>query len=252
MKSLKKTYQQTIPQNIRAKMHVFFFKIRAVFVIGNKVECNCCNSNFSRFLDFGDYKKRKNAICPNCLSLERTRMLWLFLKDSKYLKEKTILQFAPFKVIEKKIKQISSVKYISGDIDPTLAMKKIDITEIDYNKNSFDVILCSHVLSVVKNDKKAIKELYRVLKPNGTLILQTYIFKKYEKTFEDFNIKTNDERYKAYGKHYLQRCYGKDFTERFLKEGFSVDIYDPKKFFTVNEIKKYGIQNSGVIYLFTK
>jgi SAM-dependent methyltransferase len=249
---LKRLYQSTIPQKIRADMHVSFWKMKSIFVTGNNVNCNCCDKKFSRFLDYGDYKKRKNAICPNCLSLERTRMLWDFLKDSKYLNNKSILHFAPFRVIEKKIKQIPSIKYISGDIDPMLAMRKIDITKIDYNENSFDVVLCSHVLSVVKNDKKAIQELYRVLKPKGTLILQTYIYKKYEKTFENFNIESNNERYKAYGKHYLQRCYGKDFIERFIKEGFSVDIHVPNKTLTADKIKKHGLQNSGVIYLFTK
>jgi hypothetical protein len=252
MTSLKKLYQYIIPQSVRANVHIILWKVRSVSVIGNNVNCNCCNRSFSRFLDYGDYKKRKNAICPNCLSLERTRMLWHFLKDSKYLHKKSILHFAPFRVIEKKIKQIASVKYISGDIDPMLAMKKIDITNIEYKENSFDVILCSHVLSVVKDDKKAIKELYRILKPKGTLILQTYIYKKYEKTFENFNVKNDEDRYKTYGKHYLQRCYGKDFNERFIDEGFTVDIYDPNKTLKKDEIKKHGIQNSGLIYLFNK
>jgi ubiquinone/menaquinone biosynthesis C-methylase UbiE len=186
------------------------------------------------------------------LSLERTRLLWHFLEGSDYLKNTSILQFAPFKTIENKIKNKVNVNYISGDIDAMLAMKKIDITNIDYPDFSFDVILCSHVLSVVKKDLKAINEMFRVLKPKGTLILQEHIFEEFETTFEDFTIKTDNERYNTYGKHYLQRCYGKDFTERFIDIGFSVCIYDPKKELSEEKIKKNGIQNSGIIHLFTK
>ena len=252
MSVLKEIYQFIIPKKIRAKMHVGFWKLKSLTIKGNNVTCNCCNKSFSRFFDYGDYKKRTNALCPNCLSLERTRLLWYFLKDSKYIHNKTILHFAPFKTIEKKLKKNTSIKYISGDIDSSLAMKQIDITNINYPANSFDVILCSHVLSVVKEDLKAIKELYRVLKPNGTLILQTYIYKQYNKTFEDFTLVTDKDRYKAYGKHYLQRCYGKDFTERFTNEGFSLEVYNPEEKITLEKRKKLGLQNSGKIYLFTK
>ena len=252
MSYLKKVYQFIISKAFRAKMHVGYWKIKGFTIPGNNVKCNCCEKSYSRFFNYGDYKKRMNALCPNCMSLERTRLLWLFLKDSKYLNNTSILHFAPFKTIEKKLQKNTSVNYISGDIDPMLAMKKVDITNIDFKKNTFNVILCSHVLSVVKEDIKAIKELYRILKPKGTLILQTFIYKEYDKTFEDFNIKTDNERYKAYGKHYLQRCYGRDFTERFLNEGFKVDVYDPTKNLSADIIKKHGLQNSGVIYLFTK
>ena len=252
MLQLKKIYQFLIPKATRAYMHVCFWKVKSLFVIGNNVNCNCCNSSFSKFLDYGDYKKRENAICPNCLSIERTRLLWYFLEGSDYLKNKSILQFAPFKAVENKIKNKGNVNYISGDIDAMLAMKKIDITNINYPDFSFDVILCSHVISVVKKDIKAINEMFRVLKPKGTLILQEHIFEEFETTFEDFTIKTDNERYNTYGKHYLQRCYGKDFTARFINAGFSIKIYNPKDTLTKDEIKNYGLQNSGMIHLFTK
>jgi SAM-dependent methyltransferase len=252
MSSLKKVYQFIIPQSFRALIHNSLWKVKALSVVGNNVNCNCCGKNFSKFLDYGDYKKRKNAICPNCLALERTRLLWFFLEKSPYLSKKNILQFAPLKIIENNIIKNTTANYISGDIDPFLAMKKVDITNICFDENSFDVILCSHVLSVVKEDIKAIKELYRVLKPKGILIFQEFIFNKFDITYENFTLETATERYETYGKHYLMRCYGKDFTQRFLKEGFSVKIFDPKKALTKHKIKRHGLQNSGVIYLFTK
>jgi hypothetical protein len=250
MNRIKKVYQYIFSKKIRAKFHIYLWKLKAVFILGDAVNCNCCNKNYSKFFDYGDYQKRKNAICPNCLSLERTRLLWLFLKNSNYIKNISILQFSPFKIIEKQLQVIAGVTYVSGDIDPMLAMKKIDITNIDFKNSSFDVVICSHVLSVVKEDLKAIKELYRVLKSGGTLILQEHIFKNYDTTFEDFSISTDDERFKTYGKHYLQRCYGNDFTQRFLKEGFTVEIFDPVKELSNEIIQKHGLQNSGVIHLF--
>ncbi|AUC86446.1 hypothetical protein CW731_14670 [Polaribacter sp. ALD11] len=255
MSYLKKIYQFILPKYFRASIHNLYWKtwkVKLIFDKGNNVSCNCCNKNFSKFLAYGDYKKRENARCPYCLSLERTRMLWGFLKDSKYLKNTSILHFAPSKVIEDKLKKKSLVNYISGDIDKSLAMEVVDITNIKYNSNYFDVVLCSHVLSVVKNDIQAIKELYRVLKFGGTLILQEYIFEIFENTLEDFTITTDKERFKTYGKHYLMRCYGKDFTNRFVEEGFTFEVYDPKKVLTEEKIKQYGLQNSGVLFLFRK
>ena len=252
MSSIKKVYQYIFPKKIRAQFHVILWHIKSFFIIGNNVSCNCCNKNYSKFFDYGDYQKRLNALCPKCLSLERTRLLWLFLKNSNYIKNTSILQFSPFKIIEKQLQVIDGVAYISGDIDPMLAMKKIDITNIDFKNSSFDVVLCSHVLSVVKEDLKAIKELFRVLKSGGTLILQEHIFENFDDTFEDLSISTDEERFKTYGKHYLQRCYGNDFTQRFLKEGFTVEIFDPIKELSEEIIKKHGLQNSGVIHLFHK
>lgn len=180
-------------------------------------------------------------------------MLWEFLTKSSYLQDQNrVLHFSPARVLEKKLLKNPSIKYQSADIDPLMAMEVVDIMNIKYQSNLFDVIICSHVLSVVKEDLVAIEELYRVLKKNGTLIFLEHIYQDYEKTYEDFSLKSGHERMKAYGKHYLMRCYGKDLSERFLKRGFSSEVYNITDHLTSEKIKKHGLQNSGVVFLFKK
>ena len=79
----------------------------------------------------------------------------------------SVLHIAPERVFEKKLKQLKNLDYITADLDPGRAMVQMDITNISYEDNFFDVILCSHVLEHIPDDRKAMRELYRVLKPGG-------------------------------------------------------------------------------------
>lgn len=232
-------------KNFRRKSISFLYK-------GNKVTCNCCGKSFKYFLPFGDLKKRPNALCPWCFSLERTRLLWYFLKNTDVLKtHNTILHFAPAKFIEEKLKNQKHLTYLSTDINPNLAMDVSDITKLKYESNSFDLIICGHVLSVVKEEKKAFEELYRVLKKDGILILLECIYNN-EITIEDTSIDTDEERIKLYGQPYLERKYGKDFVKRIKEKQFSVSIYNPAEELTEDALERYGMQNGDVLFLCKK
>lgn len=254
MKYIKIHYKKILPEKIRINIRFLIYKIISYRYRGNKVTCNCCNKKFNRFLPYGDREvKRLNAACPWCLSLERTRMLWSYLCKSTFLKNKNkILHFAPAKILENLLKNNPNIDYISADINPALAMDTVDITNIKYLSNSFDLIICGHVLSVVKEDKKALNELYRILKKGGTLILLEHIYTQYDTTFEDFSISNDNERTKFYGAPYLERCYGNDFKMRIKVTGFDVKELDYTKSLSKNEIVKFGLQNSGLLFLCKK
>jgi len=254
MNLLKKNYKKFLSEKTRIKIIVFIWKIYSFRLRGKKVTCNCCNKSFKHFLDYGNSKiKRKNACCPWCFSLERTRMLWDYLEKSDLLKNnKKVLHFAPETIIEKKLLKNNNINYLSADINAAIAMEVIDITKIKYSDNSFDLIICSHVISVVNDDIKALSELYRVLKKGGLLILMEHIYKDLETTVEDRSIKTDEGRIKLYGQSYLARLYGNDFSKRVIGIGFQVEKHDHSITIPSSEITKYALQNSGFLFLCRK
>jgi len=184
------------------------------------VRCPICQWTGKEFLPFGKKRTtcrtlRKNAKCPQCGSLERHRLYYLYLKKvidkEKLLK---VLHFAPEKALTAFFKSYENIKYLSADINPKAAMVKEDMTNLSFKNNSFDIILCSHVLDDIKDDRKAMRELYRVLKPDGFAILQVTISDK-DKTYE-FSM--------TFGRSDDFRIYGKDYKNRLESCGFKVKV----------------------------
>lgn len=177
LKLLKQIYKTCLSERSRIQLHHFKHSIRGVFYSGNQVHCVCCKKSFSKFLTYGNIR-RKNAACPSCNTLERNRILLLYLQEeTNFFKDKlSVLHFAPEYKLERIFQKLSNWDYISADINPELAMKKVDIQDIDFEDNRFDYILCSHVLGHVPDEFQAFKELKRVLKPGGCLILMTKIY----------------------------------------------------------------------------
>lgn len=140
-----------------------------------------------------------------------------------------VLHFAPEKILTSIFKSYNNVEYLSVDIDPQKAMAKEDITNLSFEDNSFDIIFCSHVLEHIEDDSKAIKELNRILKPNGFAILQVSVKdefngRKIVKTFEDFTITDPKERERIFGQYDHVRIYGRDYRDRLENGGFKVKI----------------------------
>ena len=115
-----------------------------------------------------------------------------------------------------------NLDYVSADWASPRAKLKMDVTDIQCEDNTFDVILTNHVLEHVPDDRKAMRELHRVLKPGGFAILQSPLNKKFEKTYEDPSITDPKERRKAFGQEDHVRVYGRDYKERLEEAGFFV------------------------------
>ncbi|MEN8249307.1 MAG: methyltransferase domain-containing protein, partial [Bacteroidota bacterium] len=197
-------------------------KILSVFYLGNKVSCNVCGHHYRKFLPYGR-KARSNALCPNCLSLERHRMMWQFLQDKTdfFTQGKKILHIAPELCFIKRFEAIHHENYITADIESPLAKVKLDVMNMPFEDGEFDVVFCNHVLEHVSDDKKAMQEIYRVLKPGGWGILQVPLFHPLpEKTFEDANITSPNDREKSFGQSDHVRLYGKDYLDRLVGAGF--------------------------------
>lgn len=228
--------------------------LRYIFYLGSRYECPCCGGKFRKFLKFGAIT-RLNARCPKCGSLERHRLFWLYYKNMTNLFEDKlrVLHFAPEYVFYKRLKRLSNLDYITADISPSKADVTMSITDIKFNENSFDVILCNDVLEHILDDKKALSELHRVLKyDGGWAIIQVPLDKSRTHTFEDPSIVSPQDREKNFGRYDHVRVYGIDYLARLQAAGFDVSVISYINTFNQNEIEKYNLNTDRDIYLCTK
>jgi ubiquinone/menaquinone biosynthesis C-methylase UbiE len=162
-----------------------------------------------------------------------------------------MLHVAPQRCFESRFRERLGDNYLTADLFDTYAMVKMDITNIEYADQSFDVIYCSHVLEHVQDDKRAMREFYRVLKNNGWAILLVPITS--ERTFEDPSIVEPLERLKAFGEEVHVRRYGPDYVDRLREVGFSVEITKVNDLVQSDEAVRMGLTpGAGEIYYCTK
>ncbi|MEX2512901.1 MAG: methyltransferase domain-containing protein [Cyclobacteriaceae bacterium] len=230
---------------------------------GDNVLCPICNSTFSTFGNFG-LIERSNAFCYNCESLERHRLLFLYLKEntdlfSEHERPVRLLHFAPEKAFFDFFSKISGLEYYPCDIFPEkynfdlkIKVYKVDITNIPFDDNYFDYILCNHVLEHIPDDTLAMSELYRVMSKKGSGIFQVPIDYTRQTTYEDWSITTPEEREKAFGQNDHVRWYGRDYNRRLEKTGFILDEIDFVSKFSIDNIFKYGLDKTETIYLCRK
>lgn len=230
-----------------------YYKINRIKYRGDKYYCPICEKSFSSFLS-GPDNSRKNSKCPGCGSLERHRLLWLYLRDKLQIEKQKIslLNIAPDYAVQERLKTLKNISYVSVDLNSYLAMQKQDLTELSFADNFFDAIICYHVLEHVENDKKAIKEIFRVLKPKGWAIIQTPIDKNREKTFEDFSITSPEDRKRVFGQGDHVRIYGLDYIDRLKNVGFNVKLDNFVSQLSFNAVERYLLDREEKIYFCIK
>jgi SAM-dependent methyltransferase len=217
--------------------------------------CPICEKPSRRFARFGSPAlSRNDALCMRCGSLERHRLLWLYLKKKTDLfdgKPKKVLHVAPESCLEPKLRQQLGAGYITADLFNPSAMVKVDIMDIAFPDQTFDVIYCSHVLEHVANDRKAMREFHRVLKRDGWAILLVPVLA--EKTFEDPTIIDPEARLQAFGQSDHVRIYGPDYIDRLRDAGFKVEMTRVTDLVARDDVSLMGLGPlSGEIYLCTK
>ena len=252
---IKAVYKSIVPEKMRNDVHIYYRKLKSLFLKGENFYCPCCERSSSKFLDKGNgLVVRKNAVCPNCGSLERSRLLKLYLENETKIFENNpkILHFAPEESLKNLLKL--NPNYVDVDINPNLASIEMDITEITFPNDHFDLIICSHVLGHIPDEKKALKELYRVLKSGGDLFILSLMDPHSAKTLEDRTIKTTKEKLNAYGESDLERLYGTDFLERIKTDDVEIERIDYREHFSSTERTKMSLGNGEreIIYKITK
>ncbi len=223
--------------------------IIALLLKGNTYEDPIDERKFRKMLPYGYAKTRENVLSPSTLSLERHRLLWLYLQRETdfFSKPHRLLHFAPEQAFYKRFKKMKHIEYITTDIESPLAMVKADICELPFEDDGFNTILCNHVLEHIPNDRKAMKELYRVLRPGGMAILQIPQDLKRETTFEDNNITDPKERTKIFGQYDHVRVYGKDYFDILRSIGFKVEAVDYTSQLTEEEVKRFCLAKGELL-----
>jgi len=239
----------TIPRPYLIWWSKFLAPLVDILFRGNKFTDPINGKSYRKFLPYGYVKQRDNALSPGTLSLERHRLLWLYLNNETNFFSKTlkVLHIAPEQCFYNLFKNLKNINYTTFDLNSPLADIKGDICNLPFKENSFDFILCNHVLEHINDDKKAMKELYRVLNKNGTAILQVPINQKSRKTFEDSSIVDKKERIEKFGQYDHIRLYGLDYFKKLESFGFKVDPLKYSKKFTESEIIKYGLIKDEII-----
>ena len=249
MKRIVKLVLNVIPRTILTRLSYIIKPLIKIYLFGNKYTDPIDGSSFRKFLPYGYNNVRLNALSPSTFSLERHRLLWLYLKRETDFFEKKIkvLHFAPEKAFLSKFKKLENISYDTIDLNSPLADIKADICNLPLKDNTYDFILCNHVLEHIINDKKAMQELYRVLKKGGIGIFQVPIDITKNKTFEDFSITDPKERNKLFGQYDHVRIYGMDFFDRLINVGFEVKQCEYTAQLNKEEIIKYCLPKKEII-----
>lgn len=221
---IKKFIKNLIPQKYHLTFFIVWVKLNRINYIGNKVKCPCCNSHFRAFMPFYQGNKEVDSICMKCLSFSRHRYLWLFLlnRTEIFTKKLKVLHIAPEYFLNKVFSKLSNLEYTTIDICPGRAKETMNATSLNFPSNNFDVIIAIHILEHIEEDRKAISEFYRVLKPGGWAIIEVPIDNSREITYENRKIQTPREREKEFHQEDHVRICGKDYLQRILEPGFTL------------------------------
>ncbi|RTY87529.1 class I SAM-dependent methyltransferase [Flavobacterium sp. GT3R68] len=272
MKKLFKFILNTIPRPLLIRLSYVARPILALALKGNTFTDPIDGKSFRMFLPYGYGTQRNNVLSPSSLSLERHRLLWLYLKNetdffqsepvsdslqSNYKRIKLrdpelnsslkVLHFAPEQAFYQLFRNQKNLDYTTTDLFSPLADVKADICNLPFKDNSYDVILCNHVLEHIPDDTKAMQELYRVLKPGGMGIFQIPQDLSREKTFADDSITDQKERARIFGQYDHVRIYGRDYFDKLRSIGFTVIEEDYTKKIAPELVEKYCLAKGEII-----
>lgn len=254
MKTLFKFFLNKIPRQLLIRLSYVFRPILALWYRGTQFEDPIDGKTYRSFLPYGYENQRENVLAPGTLSLERHRLLWLYLKNetSFFTENLKVLHFAPEQAFYKRFRNLKNLDYTTTDLNSPLADVKADICNLPFDDNSFDFILCNHVLEHIPDDSKAMQELYRILKTGGTGIFQIPQDLSRATTFEDNSITDPKERAKIFGQYDHVRVYGNDYFDKLRNVGFIVDEVDYTSKLTEAEIKRYRLSKGEIIPVVSK
>ena len=215
----------------------------AFFLRGSTYTDPIDGKSYRRFLPYGYAKVRENVLAPGTLSLERHRLFWLYLKNETtfFSAPLRVLHFAPEQAFVQKFKKQKNLTYTTTDLNSPIADVKADICDLPFKDNSFDFIICNHVLEHIPDDTKAMQELYRVLAPSGTAIVQVPYDTKREITFEDNTITDQSERTRIFGQYDHLRVFGMDYFKKLSSIGFDVSALDYTSGISSDDIERYRL-----------
>ena len=250
MKALIRWTLKIFPRPLLIRFSYFLMGIFKPFLKGNAVTCPVCGSSFRKFLPYG-VRSRENVLCPSCLSLERHRLIWLYLEKFTDFTTapRKVLHVAPEQCFLNRFRTMPNLEYLTADLESPIADYHFDLHEIPFESGIFDMVLCNHVLEHVEDDRKVMGEILRILKPDGMAILQVPIATGNTVTYEDPSIVDPRQREKHFGQKDHLRLYGTDYPDRLRQAGFTVSEWPVRDHFNQEEILRYRIACEEILYI---
>lgn len=251
MKGLIKWILNHLPRTLLQRLAGWMMPLVGLWYRGNRYKCPLCGRRYRKLLPYGYVTSRENALCPHCLSLERHRLLWLYLerKTTLFKSLPHLLHIAPEVCLMRHLKphyKSSPERYQTADLESPLADLHFDIQQIPLADESFDVVICNHLMEHVEDDLRAMRELHRILKRGGWGVLLSPVDLKRATTFEDDSITDPKERTRIFGQYDHRRLYGNDFSDRLREAGFEVEDLDYAARLTPEERTRYALPEDHI------
>jgi SAM-dependent methyltransferase len=220
--------KQGVPRKYRYLVRGAVMGIVSPFFTGTAVECPCCEKTSRRWLLLDEH----DPVCPHCSSAPRQRLLALYLKERTPIfgSRLRMVHFAAEYCLMRRFARLPNLDYVAADLDPPRGAIRLDLTAIDLPTDSVDMVICSHVLEHVVEDRVAMRELRRIIRPDGQALIMVPVDRRRAVTYEDPSIATPAARLAAFDQADHVRIYGRDFSERLHSAGFAVERYTGAQF----------------------
>jgi SAM-dependent methyltransferase len=220
----------------------------AIAKTGRTVQCPCCGWRFRHFAPY----IAPDRLCWRCGALERHRSTAIYLDRHPELTRDgmTILHVAPEPTLRARLTRIPAVHYIGGDLTGEFGADRIDVTRLRFPDETFDAVVCNHVLEHVPDDRRAMREIARVLKPRGWALLlvpDLELRAPTETTDEDPAVTDPAERLRRFGQRDHVRTYGWDYLDRLRDAGLIARVEWPHAFESESEIARFRLRKRGAV-----
>ena len=254
MKSIIRWVLNHIPRGVLQRVAGWIIPIVGILYVGRGRRCPICGSQRRRFMPYGYVRSREDALCPRCLSLERHRMIWLWISRNTTLEERRprLLHIAPEVSLMREFRRVYSgtEQYTTADLESPLADMHFDIQQIPLDAESVDVVICNHILEHVEDDRKAMREIYRVLNHGGWAVMLVPEDRSRATTFEDDTITDPEQRTALFGQYDHRRVYGRDYDARLCEAGFRVERHSPREMFGDEECSTYSLGSDDLVVVY--
>ena len=271
MPGIRSLVRQLVPERVRMLRYSLYEKARyypeIVFSLGNRLECPFCGWHFRRFRPSGFHypviiEKRvigghwhEDNVCPRCMSNARERLAYLYLKDrtSLFQDHARLLHIAPEPQLARVLKRSPNIKYVSADLFEAGVMSRFDIQKTPFRDQTFDVVICNHVMEHVPDDSFAMREIHRIVKPGGWAMLQVPIALALDRTIEDPTATTDEQRIERFGQEDHVRLYSRpDYVARLQAAGFSVTAESYPLALGSDKVQRFGLVEEEEVFLCSK